>query len=371
MDFDVTEDQSDLRAAVREFLDKRTSEAEVRRVMETEIGHDPAVWAELAAELGLAALIVPEDHDGLGLGPVEVALVMTELGKRLVATPFLSSSVIATTALLASPSGTARDELLASLASGERCATLAHLEADGDWSSAAHVEATATTSGDDIRIDGTKQLVLDAGSSDVLLVTARASDGSVGLYTVERETDGVTVRTETSIDLTRRFATVTFAGAPATPLAADASGPVDEALALAIVALSAEQLGAAERCLDAAVEYANVREQFGRRIAEFQAVQHRCADILVEVELARTALLTALWAVQEGADDRETALRVAKITCSEALSYAAAENLHLHGGNGFTWEFPEQLYFRRARGSELLFGSPAQHRALLATSLGI
>lgn len=371
MDFDVTDEQAELRAAVREFLDKRTSEAEVRRLMETPLGYDPVAWQGLAAELGLAALLVPEELDGLGFGVVEASLVLTELGRRLVATPFLSSSVIATTALAACPPSEHRDALLGELATGSRTATLATAEADGDWSATASVSTRAEDDGSGPRLTGAKHFVIDGASADVLLVSAVGADGVTGLYAVERAADGVDVDAQTSIDLTRRIAHVALDGAPGILLAADATAALGDAEAMAVVALGAEQLGAAERCLDAAVEYVNVREQFGRRIAEFQAVQHRCADILVEVELARTALLTAQWAVQERTADRARAVHAAAIACSEGLAYAAAENLHLHGGNGFTWEFPEQLYFRRARGTETLFGSPAQHRARLAADLGV
>src|SRR5690606_181233 len=202
-----------------------------------------------------------------------------------------SSSVIATTALVACESGDARNELLAELAAGERTATLAVAESEGDWSSAAEVATAASGEPGDLRVDGEKLLVLDPAIADVLLVSARDVDGSLAIFAVERDADGVVVVMDESIDLTRRLGRIRLTGARATRLSTAGAAVVDEALAVAIAALGAEQLGAAEWCLTSAVGYANVREQFGRAIAEFQAVQHRCADILVEIELARTALL--------------------------------------------------------------------------------
>jgi alkylation response protein AidB-like acyl-CoA dehydrogenase len=366
MDFDETEDQQDLRAMVREFLERRWTEADVRRQMETGRGYDDATWQQIV-ELGLTGVLIPDEHGGLGLGIVEASIALEEFGRTLFTTPFLASAVSATSALVAA-GDTTRFE---SLASGETIATLATAEAGGDWRATA-IQTAATAAGDGVRIKGEKHFVLDGTAADLFLVTARDEAG-ISLYAVAADDPGVTVTAVETLDLTRKLARVTLQDAAGELVGASGDGAriATEALALSSLALAAEQLGAAQRCLSAAVEYANVREQFGQPIAQFQAVQHRCADILVEVENARSVLLYALGAADERIEGWELAISVAKVACSDALNYAAAENLHLHGGNGFSWEYPEHLYFRRARSADLLYGSPAFHRALLAESLGL
>lgn len=366
MDFDETEDQRDLREMVREFLDRRWSESEVRRQMATERGYSDAIWKQVV-DLGLPGVLVPEEHGGLGLGIVEAGIVLEEFGRTLFTTPFLASSVGATSAVLAAGDM----ERVEALASGAHLATLATVEADGDWR-ASSVETTATANRDEVRLTGEKHFVVDGLAADEFLVTAR-DDSGVSLYAVSSSASGVTVSPSETLDQTRKLTRVTLRDVPGERVgsAGDGARIVNESLAFCALALAAEQIGAAQRCLGAAVGYANVREQFGQLIAEFQAVQHRCADILVEIENARSVLLYALGATESRIEGWQDAISVAKVACSDALNYAAAENLHLHGGNGFTWEYPEHLYFRRARSADLLYGSPAFHRALLAESLGL
>ncbi|MCU1578076.1 MAG: acyl-CoA dehydrogenase protein [Rhodoglobus sp.] len=366
MDFDLTEDQNELAKVLRSFLERRAPESEVRKVIDSADGLDADVWAQLGDQLGILGLLVPEEHDGLGLTLVEAGVVLEEMGRRLYASPFLSSSVIAASALAVAGDS----ELLSAIADGSATVSLATVESGGDWGASA-VEARATRQGDGWAVDGQKHYVLDAETADVFLVSARTDSGEVALFAVDAA--AAEVRAVKTLDLTRRLAQVGFAGAPAR-LVGDAARGADyigEALAIGWATLAAEQVGAARQCLESAVAYANVREQFGQTIAHFQAVQHRLADILVEIEAAWSAVYFALWAGSERIDGWQEHARLAKVVASDALNFAAAESLHLHGGNGFTWEFPEHLYFRRARSSDLLFGSAAWHRAQLATSLGV
>jgi alkylation response protein AidB-like acyl-CoA dehydrogenase len=372
MDFDFSDEQEDLRQTVRAFLDRRSSEADVRRLAGTESGFDETVWQQFAEQIGLAGLLIPEESGGLGAGMIEVGLALEEMGRDLFTSPFLSSSVVASSALVAA-GGDQAGEYLEQMAEGELLATLAFVEATGEWAPDAAVATTATPAGGGFTISGEKDYVLDAVSAGLFLVTAAGPDGAVSLFAVPAEGAAITVTAYESLDITRKLARVRFDGAAATLLgmAGEAAEYLREVQAVACIALAAEQLGSAEHCLDSAVAYANTREQFGEKIAQFQAVQHRCADILVEVEAARSAVYFAMWAATERADGWMDDARVAKVVASESLAYAASENLHLHGGNGFTWEFPEQLYFRRARASEQLFGSTALHRDALAAALGV
>lgn len=368
MDFDLTDEQEELRGVLRSFFERYSPESAVRRAMEAPTGFDPVVWSLFIEQLGLTGLLVPEEYDGLGLGLVDAGVVLEEMGRRLYAAPFLGSSVIAAHVLVAAADSSA-DDLLAGVAEGSLTITFASAESDTEGSPAA-VATTATQAADGWRVSGSKSFVLDALVADVFLVTASVA-GGVGLFAIEAASADISP--SETFDLTRKLATVSFDNAAARPIGELARGAelAEDALAVAAVALAAEQLGSAEQCLASAVEYANVREQFGTTIGHFQAVQHRLADMLVEIESARAAVYFALWAATERVERWQDHARVAKIVASEALSFAAAESLHLHGGNGFTWEFPEHLYFRRARSSELLFGSPAFHRERLAEALGV
>lgn len=369
MDFDLTGDQDELRQVTRAFLDKKSTEADVRRAIDSAAGYDEAAWQQFAEQVGLTGILVPEDNDGLGLGLTDAGVVLEEMGRRLFASPFLSSSVIAVSALRAA-GDPAFDEVLGGIAEGSTIATLASVEASGDWSPTA-VAATAVPAGDGWALSGEKAYVLDAETADLFLVTATTPDGAVALFAVDAAS--AAVEPSETLDLTRSLARVRFDAATARLVGDAASGAsyVADALAAGAAALAAEQVGAARQCLDSAVDYANSRVQFGATIGTFQAVQHRLADMLVEIEAAHSAVYYALWAAQEQVEGWQGHARVAKIIASEALSYAAAESLHLHGGNGFTWEFPEHLYFRRARSSELLLGSPTFHRQQLAIALGL
>ncbi len=237
---------------------------------------------------------------------------------------------------------------------------------------AAGVATLATADGGSWRLDGHKSFVLDGHVADTLVVAAR-SDAGVGLFLVDGDASGLVRTSLPTLDLTRKQARLTFEATPARLLGADGgAGPVlARVLDVAAAALASEQVGGAQRCLDMTVEHVRSRVQFGRPIGSFQAVQHRCADMLLEVESARSAAMDAALAVERGSDDLPTAAAMAKAVCSDAYAYVAAETIHLHGGLGFTWDHDAHLYFKRAKSSRLLFGDPRHHREQLARHIGI
>jgi len=367
MEFAFTDEHEELRQSVRKFLDNESSEAAVRAAMETERGWDTRVWQRMASEMALPALAVPEHHGGAGLGPVELAIVMEEMGRVLFCGPYLSTAVLGVGALIAIADDTAREELLPEIAAGRMIVTVAMGDETGRGPG---VRALNDASG--WRLDGVASFVLDGHSADVVLVVARADDG-IGVFRV----DGGTPRLERAplptLDLTRKLARLSFAGTPAVRVSAgDATRGLERLRALAVAALAAEQTGGAQRCLDMAAEYARTRLQFGRPIGSFQAIKHKCADMLVEVEFARSAAYYAAFrAAASDEDELLTAAHMAKAYCSEAYFHAAAETIQIHGGMGFTWEHPAHLYFKRAKASAILFGDAIDERRKLADRLGI
>jgi len=369
MDFTLTDEHKELKSTVRRFLDAKSNEQAVRATMETERGYDPEVWRQMA-EQGLQGLIVPERHGGVGYGHVELMVVMEEMGAALLCAPYLASAVFATTLLLECGDDAAKDALLPGMASGETIATVAYVEGERGWDPA-DVSLTATQSGGTWTLSGTKRFVLDGHVADVLLVVARTPEG-LGIFRVDASAAGVTRTAVPTLDLTRKLSDVTLADAPATLVSAgDATRGLERAIARTVAALAAEQVGGAQRCLDTSVEFARTRHQFGRPIGSFQAIKHRCADMLVHVEFARSAAYYASFAAAEGGEELPVAASIAKAYCSEAYFRAAADTIQIHGGMGFTWEHPAHLYFKRAKSTETLFGSPVSHRERLAEHIGL
>jgi alkylation response protein AidB-like acyl-CoA dehydrogenase len=378
MDFAFSEEQEELGRTVRAFLARTSPETETRRQMETPEGFDRALWRRMGTELGLQGLAVPEEYGGAGCGPVEVGVVMEEMGRALLCAPFLSSAVLATTTLLRCADEDARKRLLPGLASGEIVGTLALTEDSARWD-AAGVRLTARESNGSWLLSGHKMFVLDGATADVVLTVARTGDGigdGIGIFWVDGDATGLTREPLPTMDPTRRQARLDFQDVPATRLRTHGDGwdLVAQVLDRAAVALAAEQVGVASRALDMAVEYAKVRHQFGRPIGSFQALKHLLADVLLEVESARAAAHYALLASEnsESADPELPAVAsLAKAFCSDACVQAAQENIQVHGGIGFTWEHPAHLYLKRAKTSQLLFGDPAYHRELLARRIGL
>jgi len=371
VNFAFSEEQEELRKSVRRFLEDKSPEIEVRRLMDTTEGYDPAVWAQMAQQLGLQGLAIPEEFGGSGYSYVELIVVLEEMGRALLCAPYFSTVALAANALLASGDDGAKKDFLPGIASGETIATLALTEETGKWDEEG-VTLAATKSGDGYTLTGTKSFVLDGHTADLILVAARTAAG-VSLFAVSGDAAGLTRTALSTMDQTRKQAKLEFSGTPARLVGGDGDGwkILSKTLDLAAVALAAEQVGGAQKVLDMSVEYAKVRVQFGRPIGSFQAIKHKCADMLLEVESAKSAAYYAGWAAAEDSDELPVVASLAKAYCSDAYFHATAENIQIHGGIGFTWEHPAHLYFKRAKSSELYLGDPTYHRELLAQRIGL
>jgi alkylation response protein AidB-like acyl-CoA dehydrogenase len=369
--FAFSAEQDEFRSMVRRFVEANASEAAVRKQMETEAGFDPAVWSEMAAQLGLQGLTVPEAFGGQGFGCVELCIALEEMGRALLCAPYFSTVALAVDTLLQAGDEDAKRALLPGIASGAKIATLAFAEPDGGWD-AAGIEATARREGAGWKIRGTKLYVLDGHTADVVLVAARTGAG-ISLFHVAGDAAGLERTPLATLDMTRKQSRLDFEGVPATLVGAEGAGwgVLSAVLDRAAVALAAEQVGGAQRCLDMSVAYAKERVQFGRPIGSFQAIKHKCADVLLEVESARSAAYYAGWCAAEQSAELPAVASLAKAYCSDAYLHAASENIQIHGGIGFTWEHPAHLYYRRAKSSDLLFGDASHHRELLAQRLGV
>jgi len=377
VNFAFTEEQEELREAARAFLADHSSGEQVRHAMESEQGFDPEVWKRIGAELGWPSVIVPEAHGGIGLGYVELVALLEVMGEALLCSPFFSTVCLAANALLVGGYEAQKQEYLPAIAEGQKIATLAHAEA-GCGYDATDFACTATPDGGDFRLRGAKRYVVDGCAADLLVVAARApgseGDDGVGLFLVDANAKGVVRRPLATMDQTRRQAEIVLddvrvpAGARLGP---EGSGTavLRTTLDLAAIALAAEQVGGAQRCLDLSVAYANEREQFGRAIGSFQAIKHKCANMMLRVESARSAAYYAACVAAEEAPELGRAASLAKAYCSEAYFACAGEAIQIHGGVGFTWEYDPHLYFKRAQASELLLGDPSFHRERIAREL--
>jgi alkylation response protein AidB-like acyl-CoA dehydrogenase len=371
MNFAFTEEQEELRKTVRSFLDSKSPETEVRRLMETTDGYDAAVWSQMAAQMGLQGLAIPEEYGGSGFSFVELGIVLEEMGRALLCAPYYATVVLAANTLLQSGDAGACAAHLPGIASGETIATLAYTEPNGKWDESG-IEATATASGQGWALNGTKMFVLDGHTANLLIVAAKTAKGT-SLFAVDGGAAGLTRTALSTMDQTRKQAKLELANVAATLIGVEGEGwaTLNKVLDLAAVGLAAEQVGGAQKVLEMAVEYAKVRVQFGRPIGSFQAIKHKCADMLLEVESAKSAAYYGMWCAAELNDELPSVASLAKAYCSEAYFHATAENIQIHGGIGFTWEHPAHLYFKRAKSSELLFGDPTYHRELLAQRIGI
>ena len=371
MNFGFSEEQEELRRAVRRFLEDKSPSTEVRRLMETTEGYDPAVWSQMAKQLGLQALTIPEENGGAGFGYVELVVVLEEMGRSLLCAPYFSTVALGANVLLASGDEAAKAEYLPGIASGDTIATLAFTEETGRWDLDG-VTLAASRAGDTWTLDGTKSYVLDGHTANLLLVAAR-TEGGLSLFAVVGDAAGLERTPLATMDQTRKQAKLGFSGVQARLVGTEGgAGPaLSKTLDLAAVALAAEQVGGAQKVLDMSVEYAKSRIQFGRPIGSFQAIKHKCADMLLEIESAKSAAYYAGWAAAEDNDELPVTACLAKAYCSEAYFHAAAENIQIHGGIGFTWEHDAHLYFKRAKSSEIIFGDPSYHREMLAQRIGI
>ncbi len=371
MNFGFSEEQDELRKMVRRFLEEKSPETEVRRLMATAEGYDPAVWNQMANELALQGLGIAEEFGGQGFGPVELYVVFEEMGAALLCSPYFSTVALAANALNFVGTDADKKAYLPGIASGETIATLAITDDRGAWD-VASIGITASGSGSDFTLSGVANYVTDGSSAGLILVPASTSKG-LSLFAVEGSASGLTKTALPTMDQTRKQSRLEFNNTPAKLVGAEGGAAAGLATTLQVAAamLAAEQVGGAQRVLDNAVDYAKNRVQFGRPIGSFQAIKHKCANMLLEVESAKSAAYYAAYCAQELNDDLPVAASLAKSYCSDAYFHCAAENIQIHGGIGFTWEHHAHLYFKRAKSSELFLGDPAYHRELLADKLGI
>ena len=376
MNFAFSEEQEELRRTVRAFLESKSPSAEVRRLMETTEGYDPAVWNQMGAELGLQGLAIPEEYGGQGFTFVELCIVLEEMGRSLLCAPFFATTVLAANAILNAGSDADKKALLPGIASGETKATLAFTEPSGKWdASGIAMEATQANGG--WTLSGEKMFVIDGHNADLIVVVARTAGSSgadgIGFFTVAGDAAGLTRTALATMDQTRKQAKLEFNGVAAAALGEPGQGfaALSKTLDQAAVALANEGVGGAQFVLDMSVQYAKDRVQFGRPIGSFQAIKHKCADMLLEVESGKSAAYYAAWAAAEDNDELPVVAALAKAYVSDAYFHCAAENIQIHGGIGFTWEHDAHLFFKRAKSSEIFLGDATYHRELLAQRIGI
>jgi len=371
MQFEFSEEQEAIRQATRSFLEEVSTPTEVRRVIKTPEGYDADVWRALASDLELVGLLIPQAHGGSGLGFVELAAVMQEMGRALLCAPYFASAVLAPVAIALLGDEAAAARLLPDIASGLQRAALAVTETTPGVDA---IETRARADGDGFRVSGRKPFVIDGFTADHLLIVARLEGeaASLGLFCVESDAAGLERTPLDTLDPTRKQAHLEFKDSKAWAVGPPTeAAQIERVLARAAVALAAEQAGGAERTLEDTVAYVQLREQFGRPIGSFQAVKHKCADMLMAAESAKAAAQYSAWAASRNAEDADAAAAVAKATCSEAYLHNAGESLQLHGGIGFTWESDAHLHLKRARSSWQLLGPPSAHRETTAVRMGL
>ncbi|MFN7150330.1 MAG: acyl-CoA dehydrogenase family protein [Microthrixaceae bacterium] len=360
-------EHEDLRSAVRKLFVEQADSEQLRCTLESDAPFDRDLWGTMAQELGLHGMALPEEYGGSGFGFLEQAVVLEEMGRAVHTSPYLASVVLAATLIRLSGNGEACAAYLPGIASGDLVATAAVLDTNGLWAGVQTGLALDSFG----RVSGVAPFVIDGAAADLFL--AVANDGSEPvLVAVKTAQDGAQATDHPTLDQTRGLATVTLTSAEATVVARG------EAVAVAVAetefhvlaALSAEMVGAAGKVLEATVDYAKIREQFGVPIGSFQAIKFKAADMLLDLEAARSASLYASRAVAEEAEDRGFAAEAAKAVCSDALFAIAAESVQIFGGIGFTWEHDAHLFFKRAKSSELLLGNGDVHRERLATRQG-
>jgi alkylation response protein AidB-like acyl-CoA dehydrogenase len=374
VNFAFSEEQEAFRAELRRCFEEHAGPPSVFRAMESAEGFDRALWKRLAGELGLPGVHLPEAYGGQGFGFLELGILLEEAGRLLFPSPVFSTVCLAANAILNAGSEAQKRALLPGIACGETLATLAWLEPDTDWD-AAGVRLTIEPGADGDRLSGSKRFVTDAATADLIVVAARrpATRGleGVGLFLVRRDAPGLSVSPVDALDATRKLAHLELARVAAEPLGdpAGAGAALARTLDQARVMLACESAGGAQHCLDSAVAWAKQRVQFARPIGSFQAIQHKCAEVLLEVASAQAAAHFACWAAEQD-EGLPLAAAMAKSFCDETYLRASQENLHIHGGVGFTWEAEPHLYLKRAKASETLLGPPAYQRSRIAQELG-
>ena len=378
MAFIFTEDQAQFRDSVSRFLKDKSSTSEVRSLMATDSGFDPKVWQQLSQQLGMTGVHMPEELGGAGFGPVEMAIVCEEMGKSLYCGPYFASAVCAANALRIAGDELQQETLLPEIISGEKLACLAVSEGRGVWTDEVF-STTAKKTDDGHLLNGRKRFVVDACIADTLIVVAN-DDHGIGFFVVDATAQGVSITALDSMDPTRKLADVQFTDSPAQKLNNSKPEQLRLLVDIASTALANEMVGGAQTLLDSALSYTQLRFQFGRSIASFQAIKHRLADLLLELELAKSAAYqaaqtlagSALWGANgqiAHMDKVSEHASLAKAAASEVYLHTALECIQMHGGIGFTWENDTHLWFKRAKSSEVFLGTPAEHRERMLTAL--
>ncbi|MED5260970.1 MAG: acyl-CoA dehydrogenase family protein [Myxococcota bacterium] len=379
MDFSFNEEQLELREVARGFLADHSGSEQVRAGMASELGYDPQLWKQIGSELGWTSVAIPEEYGGLGFGTVELVALLEVMGESLVCSPFFASVGLAANAILVAGEEGQKQALLPGIAEGDTRATLAFSEARGGWS-ADSVSTTFEETDNGFLLEGTKRFVPDGHVADLLVVVARRKGTSgqegIALFAVPATSPNLSRQRLPTMDSTSRQAEIQLDGVEVSSdarLGGESSSweAVAQALDIAGICLAAEQTGGAQRCLDLAVEYAKEREQFGRPIGSFQAIKHKCADMMVQVESARSAVYYAACAAAQGNAELPVVASVAQATASDAFFGCAGDAIQIFGGVGFTWEYDIQLYFKRARSSAVLLGDATYHRELVAQRIGL
>ncbi|TDF85983.1 acyl-CoA dehydrogenase family protein [Pseudomonas sp. H9] len=379
MDFAFNDEQLMIQESAAGFLAKASDSAAVRVAMQRPEGFTPEVWQQIAQELYWPALMIPEQYGGVGLGFVEQAVLLEQMGRHLLCSPFLASACLATPALLLGSNEGLRERWLPELAAGNLTATLAYRQGREGWHAAPQPKATRHDQG--WQLDGHFDAVLDGASAGLLILASRDETDALLLFAVPADTPGLHSIALPSLDQTRRLARVVLDAVQVTEAhclnpVSDGTALLDKALGVGAIALACEQVGSAQQSLDLTLAYISERQQFGRSIASFQAIKHRCADLMLAIECARSASFYAACVAREALADEgdpllagelAEAAHIAKSEASETLMTCAAESIQLHGGVGFTWEYDPHLFFKRARAGEQLLGTPAWHRERLAS----
>ena len=365
VNFDFSPDQRSLRDQARKFLAEQASSARVRRILEGAAPYDAELWRGMG-EMGWIGTTIPEAHGGAGFGYLELCVIAEELGRSLAPTPFSSTIYLAAEALLLAGSEVQKKRWLPRIAQGNAIGCFALAEG-----AHAATAANLTTRAEGGRVTGTKLPVMDGDVADFAVLAAAEPGGRTGLFLVDLKGAGVTRTSLTTVDPTRSHARVVFDGAAAEPLGAPGAGwpLVERLLDRAAVLVAFEQLGGAQAALDMAREYAIGRFAFGRQIASFQAIKHKLADMYVAVELARSNAYYGAWALSKDAPELPVAAATARVAATEAYYQAAKENIQVHGGMGFTWEFDCHLHYRRAKLTGLMLGSARRWKDLLVARL--
>jgi alkylation response protein AidB-like acyl-CoA dehydrogenase len=353
MQFGLSESQQILKDTARKFFAGECPMAAVRKMMETDTAYDTGLWSKLA-EQGFIGIIAPEEYGGMGLGKVELILLMEEAGYALLPGPFFSTVALAVPVIDALATAAQKKKYLEPVAAGKARSTLALVEANDSWDVSS---LQLSIAGD--KLTGTKLFVTDAAVADFIIVATRN-----GVFAVEANAPGLRIEPMKGMDLTRKIYSVEFKNTPAEKLGG--SGSLDQALNIATAALCGEMVGGMQRTLETTVAYAKTRKQFGKPIGIFQAVQHFCADMYLETESSRSAAYYAAWALEEKTPDAATAVSVAKMYASDASRTVGNRGIQVHGGMGFTWENDLHLYYRRAKASETMLGDAIFHRERIA-----